>query len=229
MSVRSITGSVFLVLLFGVINVSSFNPGSYKPYQWDWEAQIKDFDNLPQLPCPTKDFRPCICKSDPRKSTYFIDCSGTVKTGKVYQLQAPHNATNLRIRFSDFDIIPSGSFDQLSRLIYLDLSWNSLSIIDSHAFVGLGSLRVLDLSGNELEHPAVLLPLQSLQVLNLCYCGIDFSFMDTISDLKQLEKLAFTTSVLSKDDVLKFQNTSVTYLSIDVGEQKSDDNFFFLS
>ena len=216
MSVRSSTVFVSLVLLLGAIDASSFNPDSYKPYQWNWEAQTKDFHNKRRLPCPTKYFRPCICKSDLKKSTFLVDCDGTLTTGKIYRLQAPHNATHLRVRKSKIVTIPSGSFDQVKHLIYLDLSSNYLEKIESQAFAGLDSLRVLDLSNNALRSSAVFLrPLSSLQVLNVC-CQFkdDFVFMDSIVDLKQLEKLAFSTSFLSKDKVLKLQNTSVTYLSV---------------
>ena len=30
---------VLLMLQIGVMDVCAFNPDSYKPYQWDWEAQ----------------------------------------------------------------------------------------------------------------------------------------------------------------------------------------------
>ena len=222
MYARSFPVLVSMALLFGVIEVSAFNPDSYKPYQWGWEAQTKDFANVPRLPCPTEDLRRCVCKSDSRKSTYLVDCDKTVWMGEAYKLQAPHNVTHLRVRGSyGIGYVPNGSFNQTIHLVYLDLSRNTLCNIESHAFAGLDNLAVLDLSDNLLRASAEFLqPLSSLQVLNLCYQLDDSFFMDTITNLKQLEILAFSPYVLSKDKVLQLQNTSVTYLSINGGSDR---------
>ena len=71
-----------------------FNPESYKPYQWDWDAQTEDFHNIPRLQCP-RALHSCVCKSDLRKSMYLVDCGEhTIQLRDIYHL--PHNTTHFR-------------------------------------------------------------------------------------------------------------------------------------
>ena len=218
---------VLLTLQLGVIEVSAFNPDSYKPYQWDWKFQTKNFDKVPRVPCPDGALRRCVCKNDVTKSLYMVDCGeGTIQISDIHHLQ--HNATHFRSTnyYNNILTLSNGSFDRSTQLIHLDLSANWLETIESDAFVGLTKLVILDLSGNNLFTPGEFLrPLSSLQTLNfrqypdfhapsLKSCETIENIMKGISDLKQLEKLQISCPQIRKDDVLLLQHTSVTYLSI---------------
>ena len=103
----------------------SINIDSYKPYPWDSKEHIKIFDNTPQLPCPTENLRRCICKSDLKKSLYLVDCQGLpyFSDQTVYQLQVPANTTHFNAAGNFFLAIRNGTFEDATRLIYLDLSY----------------------------------------------------------------------------------------------------------
>ena len=201
------------------INVSPFNPDFYKPYQWDWKTYTKDFDNVPRVSCPAKAHGKCICKSDLKRSMYFVNCrQKAIQLGGIGQL--PANTTHCRANNIDTSILPNGTFDNATHLVYLDLSMNVLRIIENDAFAGLSNLVVLDLSRNMfLTLGEFLRPLLSLQVLNLFNSRYDGSatvkhIVNGISNLKLIERLKITCHYITKDDVLLLQNTSVTYVSI---------------
>ena len=170
MSVHPGTFTVFVFLpsLHATINTSSFNQEFCKPYNWTWDEHTKDFDNIPQLPCPLT-LRRCVCKSDWRKSRYLVDCSfAKLLPSEIHQI--PHNATHFGARKNGFNFtsITNGSFGNMTHLVYMDLSWNSLKTIGGDAFAAFNKLSVLDVSHNLLHTPAVFLrPLSSLQALNL--------------------------------------------------------------
>ena len=205
-----------------------FNPDAYKPYQWDWEAQTKDFHNIPRLQCPRAMSR-CVCKNDLRRSMYLVDCGEhPLQLRDIYHL--PHNTTHFRLYQNGLKTLPNGSFDNMTNLLYLDLSQNELEIIASDAFSGLTNLVTLDLSRNfRLDLGEFLWLLSSLRTLNirqinnvLSSCPSNFCLSGNAvkyiingkSWLRQLEKIQISCSFIAKDDVLLLQNTSITYLSI---------------
>ena len=208
---------VLPITLLGAIDASDF-----KPYQWEWEANTKDFDNTPAVQCPAVVLRRCVCKNDVKRSTYLVDCD-FLQPSDFHQL--PHNTTHFKSNQKATWVIPDGSFDKVTGLLYLDLSWNQLITIESDAFVGLTNLVVLDLSGNMfLTLGEFLRPLSSLRVLNLdgvkvtSVTQVHYNTVENIangiSNLTQLKTLRFSCGYISKEDVLLLQDTSVTYLSI---------------
>ena len=221
MWLRSFAVFVFLDLLLGAIDVP-FNQDSYKPYQWDWEAQTKDFANVPTVQCPARALRMCICKNDLRRFMYLVDCGGG-NINSSHFTELPRNTTHFRASWNGLKTLPNGIFDELTCLLHLDLSDNDLETIENDAFAGLTSLVALDLSNNSYLTPGEFLRLlSSLRILNLhknfgyllddVYCNR--SVATSISDLGRLEKLQF--SRLRMDDYCLYflQSTSVTYLSI---------------
>ena len=198
---------------------SSINIESYKPYSWDSKSQMKSFDNIPQLPCPTKNLQLCVCKSDLKNSWYLVDCQGKRFNDQIiYRLQVPPNTTHFNTAGNFFNTIHNGTFENATSLIYLDLSSNYVDRIESHAIAELQNLTVLDLSHNSIKEPAVFLrPLSSLQVLS--FIEDEFTYpikyiVDGISESKYLEKLAIATNYISRENVRQLRNTPVTYLSI---------------
>ena len=217
--------SVFILL--GVLEgytawPSSINIDFYKPYPWDSKTHIKIFDRTPRLPCPTENLRRCVCKSDLKKSMYLVDCTGSPFNDQTVDLrQVPANTTHFNAPGNFFQAIQNGTFENATRLIYLDLSSNFLTNIENiegNAFAEPHNLTFLDLSHNHLQEPADFLkPLSSLRVLSFILDQISYPIkyiLDAISDLKYLEKLAIATNYVSKENVLQLKNTSLTYLSI---------------
>ncbi|XP_077289332.1 uncharacterized protein LOC143913424 isoform X2 [Arctopsyche grandis] len=81
-----------------------------------------------------------------------------------------HGLPNLEIvllRGNMIRILPSGAFNNNSRLEYLDLSSNAIGIVHQNAFQGLNSLKQLNLSINLIPdlHDDVFLPMSNLTEL----------------------------------------------------------------
>ena len=173
---------VLLILQMGAIDVRAFNPDSYRPFEWDWQSQTKDFDCLPKALCPNGLYQ-CVCKSDLKKSTYMVDCGRVLKEASdIYRIT--RTVTHLGLCQNDLHTIPDGGFHNMTNLVYLDLSWNSFKSVQSEAFAHLHKLIFLDLSDNFLWTQATFLtPLTSLQVLNLVnqFYGIKY-FANEISE-----------------------------------------------
>ena len=131
--------------------------------------------------------------------------------------------------------LKAGAFANVTNLIYLNLEFNNLTHIHKDAFIGLGMLQVLVISTYGITHSTT--P-TGLFVPLFRVVGLEFSSLEEVSHLKQLEKFAMDFSysledkipelkslkelsyenidkdVFTKEGVFKLQNTSVEHLRI---------------
>ena len=83
-----------------------------------------------------------------------VNCSAT-SCFAVYQTTFPEETTDLILRHSCIQTVPSNAFRYLRNLRSLDLSHNGISSLQKASFHGLSKLRVLNLDDNNIRDIAV--------------------------------------------------------------------------
>ncbi len=127
-----------------------------------------------------------------------FDCSHCNLT--QVPMNIPANITKLLLNGNSISSIPDMTFEALSSLEYLDISYNRylfFSKLSMHSFYGLVSLRYLDISHNCFGDipTGIFHNLTSLHILNITseYCGSTNPVSDyldyAIKDLTNLEEL----------------------------------------
>lgn len=117
-----------------------------------------------------------ICKFDQRcecyNSSIKVSCDHKNITGNNIP-HFPRELHTLLLGYNLIERIPPTTFNNMSNLFELDLSWNRLVYLDEGTFDGLASLRKLFLNGNlnySLNIPNdIFKPLVSLTYLNVAY------------------------------------------------------------
>ena len=101
-------------------------------------------------------------------------------------------------------------FNDLSKLVFLDLTQNEITDLPSNIFASLTRLRQLDIAGNKLRviSPALLRPLRSLINLNIGHnTNVNITFGEEFLNMTRLQQI-----VLNGIKLMSFNNDTFRHL-----------------
>ena len=130
-----------------------------------------------------------------------VNCSAS-NCFDVYQTTFPEETTDLILRHSCIQTVPSNAFRYLRNLLSLDLSHNGISSLQKTSFHGLSKLRVLNLDYNDIRDIAVdtFSELYSLEVLMMS--GEHQLYALPILPVQILTKLKVLSLTIKKGDTI---------------------------
>ncbi|XP_071944247.1 toll-like receptor 2 type-1 [Antedon mediterranea] len=196
-----------------VLFVTFYCPISGKLTCHNYNPSVNGTQSLDDFRCPKQ----CDCQYCKEETGVYYNhevyCSSRVLNAIPSRDTVPTDVKSYHLDGNDISTLKNDSFQNLTVLRYLDLSYNNLYYknMDINAFLGLQKLIHLSMDYNQQLYK--LLPwfddLVSLEQLHLQYCGLTTIYPKVLNNCKKVITIDLSRNSIKYIDSETFQNLPV--------------------